>query len=82
MQHIITKSEIVQGIKSLDVIERFNIITDIWDDIKESQELKTISEDDRELLLNRLANYRSDQGSATDWAKLKQEVHNRYAGKS
>ncbi len=82
MQHIINKNEIVYGIRHLNVIERLNIITDIWDEIKESQELETVSEDDKKLLLNRLENYRANPDSATDWKELRQEIHNRYAEKS
>ncbi len=82
MQHVMSKNEIVYGIRRLNVIERLNIITDIWDEIKESQELEAVSEDDRRLLLNRLANYRSAPDSATDWAELRQEIRDRYAEKS
>jgi putative addiction module component (TIGR02574 family) len=82
MQHIMSKNEIVCGIRRLNVIERLNIITDIWDEIKESQEMETVSEDDRRLLLNRLANYRANPDSAADWAELRQEIHDRYAEKS
>ncbi len=71
MQHMISKSEIVYGIRRLNVIERLNIISDVWDEIKDSQGLETVSEDDRRILLNRLANYRADPDSATDWAYLK-----------
>jgi putative addiction module component (TIGR02574 family) len=82
MPHVISKNEIVYGIRNLNVIERLNIITDIWDEIKESRELETISEEDKKLLLNRLANYRANPGSATDWSELRQEIYDRYAEKS
>ncbi len=38
MQHMMSKEEIVQEIRRLSVIDRLNILTDIWDEIKESQE--------------------------------------------
>ncbi|MDM8522723.1 addiction module protein [Desulfococcaceae bacterium HSG8] len=76
------KNEIVYEIRRLNVIERLNIITDIWDEIKESQELETISEDEIKLLLNRLANYRANPDSATDWTELRQDTYDRYAEKS
>jgi len=79
MQRIISKNEIVYGIRRLNVIERLNIITDIWDEIKESQELEIVSEDDRRLLLNRMASYRANPDSATDWTELRQEIHDTYA---
>ncbi|QTA86361.1 Putative addiction module domain-containing protein, CHP02574 [Desulfonema magnum] len=79
---MMSKNEIVYGIRRLNVIERLNIITDIWDEIKESQELEIVSEDDKRLLLSRLANYRANPESATEWAELRQEVHDRYAEKS
>jgi|GEM_PF-1062301 len=79
MQHIISKSEIVYGIRKLNVIERLNIISDVWDEIKDSRELETVSEDDRRILLNRLANYRAAPHSATDWTELRQEMYDRYA---
>ena len=72
------KSKIVQQLRELNVIERLNIITDVWDEIKESRELEFVSDKEKELLLNRLANYRSNPGSAKDWADLKQEVYERY----
>ncbi|PIQ11592.1 MAG: hypothetical protein COW71_00275 [Ignavibacteriales bacterium CG18_big_fil_WC_8_21_14_2_50_31_20] len=78
MQHIMNKNEIVSEIRKLNVIERLNIVTDIWDEIKESQELEMISEDDKRILLNRLANYRANPSSATDWLNLKQEIYDRY----
>jgi len=82
MQHLMSKSEIVYGIRKLNVIERLSIITDIWDEIKESQELEAVSEDERRLLLNRLANYKANPGSAADWKELKQEIYKRYAEES
>ncbi len=82
MKHIMGKNEIVHEIRKLNVIERLNIVTDIWDEIKESQELVTVSEDDRRVLMNRLANYRANPEAATDWSELRQEIHDRYAEKS
>ncbi len=82
MQHLMSKSEIVYGIRKLNVIERLSIITDIWDEIKESQELEAVSEDERRLLLNRLANYKANPRSAADWTELKQEIYKRYAEES
>lgn len=81
MQNMMSKSEIVYGIRKLNVIERLNIITDIWDEIKDSRELETVSESDTRILLNRLANYRENPDSAIDWADLKKEIHDRYAEK-
>ena len=78
MQHVMSKNEIVHEIRKLNVIERLDIVTDIWDEIKESQGLETVSEEDKKLLLNRLANYRANPDSATDWADLRQEIHDRY----
>lgn len=77
-----SKNEIVYGIRKLNVIERLNIITDIWDEIKDSQELETVSENEKRLLLNRLSNYRAKPESAIDWDELKQEIHDRYAEES
>ena len=82
MQHIIDKNEIVYGIRKLNVLERLNIITDIWDEIKESQELESITENDRNILLSRLANYRANPNSAKDWTELRDETYDRYAEKS
>jgi len=76
------KSKIVKQLKELNVIERLNIITDMWDEIKESRELELVSDEEKELLLNRLANYRSNPGSAKDWTDLRQEVNERYDKKS
>jgi putative addiction module component (TIGR02574 family) len=79
MEHILIKNEIVHKIRELNVIERLNIITDIWDEIKDSQELEKVSEKDKKLLLSRLTNYRSNPSSATDWDILKQEVYGKHA---
>ncbi|MCF6268919.1 MAG: addiction module protein [Melioribacteraceae bacterium] len=76
------KNKIVSEIRKLNVIERLNIVTDIWDEIKESQELEAISENDKRILLNRLANYRANPDSATDWKNLKQEVYDKHAEQS
>ncbi len=78
MQHVMNKNKIVNEIRKLNVIERLNIVTDIWDEIKESQELEIISEDDKRILLNRLANYKANPDSATDWTNLKEEIYDRY----
>lgn len=81
MQHIINKDEIVYEIRRLNVTDRLNIITDIWDEIKESQELEAVSEDEKKLLINRLAAYRANPDTATDWTDLRQEIYDRYAEK-
>jgi len=79
MPTVIHKSKIVQQLRELNVIERLNIITDMWDEIKESRELEFVSDKEKELLLNRLANYRSNPGSAKDLSDLKQDVYQRYS---
>ncbi len=82
MQNTMSRNEIFYGIRNLNVIERLNIITDIWDEIKDSRELEITSEHDKQILLNRLANYKADPDSAIDWAELKKEIQDRYAEKS
>ena len=82
MQDITNKNELFNEIRRLNVIERLNIVTDIWDEIKESQELTDISEEDKKLLLNRLANYRTNPDSAIDWTSLKQDIYDRYSEQS
>ncbi len=78
MQCVMNKNRITDEIRKLGVIERLNIITDIWDEIKESEALEPVSEEEKRLLLNRLANYRANPDSAADWTELKQEVYDRY----
>jgi putative addiction module component (TIGR02574 family) len=78
MQNMVNKNSIFSEIRKLNVIERLNIITDIWDEIKESQELTSVSEEDKKILLGRLANYRTNPESATDWTTLKQDIYDRY----
>jgi hypothetical protein len=51
------KSKIVQQLSELNVIERLNIITDMWDEIQESRELEFVSDEKKRLLMDRLANY-------------------------
>ncbi len=82
MQSTLNRNEIVEGIRRLNVIERLNIVTDIWDEIKESQELENISDNEKKILLKRLANYRDAPDSAKDWSDLKQEIYKKYAEKS
>lgn len=82
MQDIINKNELFYEIRRLNVIERLNIVTDIWDEIKESQELAYVSEEDKKLLLNRLANYRANPDTAIDWTNLKQDIYDRYSEQS
>jgi len=82
MKNAVSKNDIIHGVRKLDVVERLGIVTDIWDEIKESRELETISEDEKRILLNRLANYRTNPDSATDWTQLKAEVHHGYAEES
>jgi len=82
MPAVMHKRKIVQQLRELNVIERLNIITDMWDEIKESRELEFVSDEEKELLLKRLANYRSNPGFAKDWSDLKQEVYERYDKKN
>jgi putative addiction module component (TIGR02574 family) len=79
MQHILNKTDIVHEIRRLNVIERLDIVADIWDEIKDSHELEAISEADKTLLLKRLANYRANPAAAMDWTRLRQEVYEKYA---
>lgn len=79
MQNAISKSEIIHGIRNLPVLERFNLVTDIWDEIKDAQALEGISDDEKKILLNRLAKFKSNPDAAKDWSELKQEIHSRYA---
>ena len=82
MQDIINKNELFYEIRRLNVIERLNIVTDIWDEIKESQELTSVSEEDKKILLDRLVNYRASPESATDWTNLRQDIYDRYSEQS
>ena len=45
----------------------------LWNEIKESKELEPITDDEKRVLLNRLANYQSDPDSAIDWQILRNE---------
>jgi len=82
MQNVVNKDSIFSEIRRLNVIERLNIIADIWDEIKESRELTSVSEEDKKILLDRLANYRANPESATDWTNLKQDIYDRYSDQS
>ena len=79
MQQRVNKRDLVHEIRKLQVIERLNLVTEIWDEIKESQELETVVEDEKRLLMNRLAQYRANPDSATDWTDLRKEMYDRYA---
>lgn len=72
------KTEMLQDIRKLNVVERLSIITYIWDEIKESKDLYSVSDEEKRLLVNRLANYRANPDSATDWSNLKQEIYKKY----
>ena len=77
MQPVMKKSDIFTEIRKLCVVERLNIITEVWDEIKESKALEQISDEDKRILLNRLADYRADPQSASDWAELKKEIYDK-----
>ncbi len=49
------------------------------DEIKDAEEFEVVSENDKKLLLDRLANYREDPDSAFDWDDLRQEIYDRYS---
>ena len=64
MQQTMNKNDLIRIIRSLGVIERLNIVTDIWEE--------------KQLLRNRLAHYKANPNSAVDWTKLRQEIHDKY----
>jgi len=67
-------NKIRNEIRKLNVFDRLNIITDTWDEIKESKYLEPVSEKEKQLLLNRLATYKANPDSAIDWTQLKKEA--------
>ena len=77
MPYVTNKTEIIQEISSLNVADQLNIITDIWNKIKKSKELQTVTKNEKKLLMDRLANYKSNPESAIDWTTLKQEVYDK-----
>lgn len=78
MQYCTNRNEIVKEVRKLNIVERLAFITDIWDEIKEARELEFVSDEDKKLLLDRLAGYRLNPNSATDWTTLKEEVYRQY----
>jgi putative addiction module component (TIGR02574 family) len=78
MQDVMNKNEITNEIRKLNVEERLNIITDIWDEIKESKPLEAVPDEEKRLLLDRLANFRAKPASASDWTDLKREAYGAY----
>jgi putative addiction module component (TIGR02574 family) len=82
MRHAIERDQIRSEIRKLDVIQRLNLLTDVWDEIKESKELESVSDEEKRILLDRLANYKANPGSAVDWMQLKEEAYSRYDRKS
>ena len=79
MQVVINKNDLIQDIRRLNVYDRLSLLTDIWDEIKESQELEMITEKEKALLLVRLENYHLNPHSASDWKNLRQEAYDKYA---
>lgn len=73
MEQMLDKNEIVHQIRKWPPMERLNLISEIWDEIKEAKELISVSEDEKELLLDRLANFRANPESAVDWETLKRK---------
>lgn len=47
MLAIMHNNKIVKELRGLNVIERMNIITDMWDEIKESRELELVSDEEK-----------------------------------
>ena len=45
------KSKIASDIRKLSIMQRLDILTDIWDEIKESKELEAISAEEKRILL-------------------------------
>jgi putative addiction module component (TIGR02574 family) len=71
--------ELLQEIRKLNIIDRLNIITDIWEEIKDSKDLVTIFDSEKELLKKRLEKYRANPDSSVDWDELKKEIYSKYA---
>ena len=82
MQETMNKTKIASEIRKLGVLQRLDILADMWDEMKESKELEAVSTEEKIILLNRLSNYRENPGSAEDWEKLKREVLDKYDKKS
>jgi len=74
--------QIISALRQSDIVEV--LLNQIFKSrkIKRSQELTSVSEEDKKLLLNRLANYRVDPESATNWINLKQDIYDRYSEQS
>jgi len=74
--------QIISALRQSDIVEV--LLNQILKSrkIKRSQELTSVSEEDKKLLLNRLANYRVDPESATNWINLKQDIYDRYSEQS
>jgi hypothetical protein len=43
-----------------------------------TKKVEAITEDDKRILLNRLANYRANPNSAMDWTGMKKAIYGRY----
>lgn len=79
MQHLANKKDLLHEIRRLQVVDRLNLVIEIWDEIKESEALESVSEDEKKLLLTRLSHYKTSPESATDWIDLRKEMYDKYA---
>jgi len=70
----ISNSEILKELHNLSVANRLSIVTNIWEEIKETEELRGVTIKQKELLMERSANYNAKPEMAVDWSILKQEV--------
>ena len=71
-------NDLTFALRQLPVIERLTIISEIWDEIKESKDLELVSDNEKKLLQKRLNDYRLDKDSAEDWIALKMEAYMNY----
>jgi putative addiction module component (TIGR02574 family) len=69
----ISASEILK----LSIEERINLVSEIWDSIAELPEAVELSQETRELLEQRLADYRANPETGSPWDEVRDRIRRR-----
>jgi putative addiction module component (TIGR02574 family) len=63
--------------RKLSIVERLQLVGDIWDSIAEETEVLPLSEAQRAELERRLEQHRRDPDAAIPWAQIREELYKR-----
>lgn len=67
----------IEAIKALSVSERVRLVQEIWDSIQPTAEQLPLTEEQKAVIDERLAEHRRDPSSAVDWEDVKARLESR-----